>query len=101
MSGVAAERQSFIRAYTRILVSSWFDSSYLARLTSSPREILAQEGLEVPDAVEVRIQHAAIPIWETESSDAALNAQVDLWLAAREAGEFVLYLPEAPENRGK
>ena len=101
MSGVAAERQNFVRAYTRILVSSWSDGSYLARLLRSPREVLAREGLEVPDAVEVRIQHAAIPIWETESSDAALNAQVDLWLAAREAGEFVLYLPEVPESRGK
>ncbi len=96
MSRFEVERQNFIRAYTRILVSSWSDDSYMERLMGSPREVLSQEGLEVPDSVQVRVQRTTAPVLSQESSDAALDTQVNLWMNAEEIGELVLYVPDAP-----
>lgn len=96
MSRYEAERQNFIRAYTRLLVSSWSDESYMERMMNSPREVLAQEGLDVPDYVEICIQRTTAPVIDSGASDAALNTQVDLWLEAEEAGKLVLYVPDAP-----
>lgn len=96
MSRFEAERQNFIRAYTRLLVSSWSDSSYMERLMNSPREVLAQEGLEVSESVQIDIQRTSAPVLSEDSSDAALNTQVDLWLEAEEVGTLVLYIPDAP-----
>ena len=41
MGRFEVERQNFIRAYTRLLVSSWSDDLYLQRLFASPRDVLA------------------------------------------------------------
>ena len=46
MGRFETERQNFIRAYTRLLVSSWSDDLYLQRLLASPRDVLAEAGLE-------------------------------------------------------
>ncbi len=104
MSRFESERQNFIRAYTRLLVSSWSDESYMERLIVSPREILAQEGLEIPASIKIRIERTVTPVFDANSSDAALNTQVDLWMKAEEVGELVLYIPDAPvittENLG-
>lgn len=96
MSRFEVERQNFIRAYTRILVSSWSDNSYMERLMGSPREILSQEGLEVPDSIQVRVHRTTAPAPSQDSSDAALDTQVNLWMNAEEIGELVLYVPDAP-----
>ena len=87
MGRFEVERQNFIRAYTRLLVSSWSDDLYLQRLFASPRDVLAQEGLEVP---------AAAPVMGADAPEAALDTQVELWLKAEETGELVLYIPDAP-----
>lgn len=96
MGRFEVERQNFIHAYTRLLVSSWSDDHYLKRLLESPHEVLSEAGLEVPDSVAVRIERSSAPISPRESSEAALNTQVDLWWNAEERGELVLYVPDAP-----
>ncbi len=96
MGRFEVERQNFIRAYTRLLVSSWSDDLYLQRLFASPRDVLAQEGLEVPAAVTIRIERAAAPVMGADAPEAALDTQVELWLKAEETGELVLYIPDAP-----
>ena len=41
MGRFEVERQNFIRAYTRLLVSSWSDDLYLQRLFASPRDAVS------------------------------------------------------------
>lgn len=96
MSRFECERQGFIRAYTRILVSSWSDESYLNRLITNPRDVLSQEGLEIPDSVAVRVERTGALVLDGPSSEAALDQQVSRWLDAEEQGELLLYIPDAP-----
>lgn len=96
MGRFEVERQNFIHAYTRLLVSSWSDDLYLKRLLESPHDVLSEAGLEIPDSVAIRIERNSALISPQESSEAALNAQIDLWLNAEERGELVLYVPDAP-----
>lgn len=96
MGRFEAERQNFIRTYTRLLVSSWSDDLYLQRLIASPHDVLAQEGLEIPASVTIRIERAVVPLMEMDTPGAALDTQVQLWLKSSERGELVLYVPDAP-----
>jgi len=54
MGRFETERQNFIRAYTRLLVSSWSDDLYLQRLLASPREKHNQKH-DSPDLQDHRI----------------------------------------------
>ena len=96
MGRFETERQNFIRAYTRLLVSSWSDDLYLQRLLASPRDVLAEAGLEIPASVVIRVERQAAPVPVSSSSEEALNVQVNLWFMAEERGELVLYVPDAP-----
>ena len=95
MGRFETERQNFIRAYTRLLVSSWSDDLYLQRLLASPRDVLAEAGLEIPASVVIRVERQAAPVPVSSSSEEALNVQVNLWFMAEERGELVLYVPDA------
>jgi len=87
MGRFEVERQNFIRAYTRLLVSSWSDDLYLQRLFASPRDVLAQEGLEVPAAVTIRIERAAAPVMGADAPEAALRRWFNAAALVRSAAQ--------------
>jgi hypothetical protein len=53
LEGLAGERDKIILAM--VIAHAWRDASYRARLLAEPKDVLASEGLEFPEGVEVEV----------------------------------------------
>jgi hypothetical protein len=49
------EQQEWARGIGQVVANAWADPDYKARLKTDPSSVLREQGLEVPDDVEVRI----------------------------------------------
>ncbi|GLW49157.1 hypothetical protein Stsp02_48180 [Streptomyces sp. NBRC 14336] len=86
------QRAEFVNAYTRVLISSWSDESFAARLQSEPRTALAEAGLELPADAEIVIVTQA-PEGHEEGN---LDVQVGLWEQGLETGRYEFHVPATP-----
>ena len=43
------------KKYAKIVAKAWADDDYKKKLIASPKEILKQEGIELPDKIKIRI----------------------------------------------
>ena len=44
--------------YQKIIARAWADAEFAERLSSDPKGVLAEQGIEVPDEFEVKVTHA-------------------------------------------
>lgn len=93
-----AQRRKFIDAYSKMLLTSWGDDAYRARLEAAPAAALAEAGLEIPAGATVEIvRHSASLVGEDGKITGDIDAQVDLYEQGHETGNFVFHVPDTPE----
>jgi hypothetical protein len=85
----AEAKAEFLAGYTRVLTNSWSSTEYSDRLTATPKEVLAEAGLNVPSG-------ASIHVVRDVAGDASLDAQIAEWEQAEKSGKYVLYVPATP-----
>lgn len=85
-----AQRAEFVSGYTKILTNAWSDDDFRARLSSEPREALAENGLTVPADADVKIVSGV-------AGAPSLEDQVELWAKGETSGEYELYVPDEPQ----
>ena len=85
-----ADRSAFVRGYTKILTNAWSDEAFASRLTSSPKDVLAEYGLDVPASASVQVIRAT-------AGAGNLDEQVALWEKGASTGTYQLYVPEVPQ----
>jgi hypothetical protein len=49
------EQQAWARGLGQVVANAWTDPDYKARLKSDPNAVLGEQGLEIPDGVEIRV----------------------------------------------
>lgn len=49
------EQQAWARGMGQVVAKAWADAAYKERLKADPAAVLAEQGLDVPDDVEVRV----------------------------------------------
>lgn len=81
------DRGWFVAAYSKLVADVWSDPELERQLDTEPRALLAGYGLVLPDEVRLRI------VRDAEYAEPDLDAQVNAWLQATEAGEFALVVP--------
>ncbi|WP_164416087.1 hypothetical protein [Streptomyces salinarius] len=86
------QRAEFVNAYTRVLISSWSDEAFAAKLSSEPRTALAESGLELPADAEIVIVTEA-PEGHEEGN---LDVQVNLWEQGLATGRYEFHIPASP-----
>jgi hypothetical protein len=93
------DRNAFVDAYTKALVSSWSSEEYAARLDSDPRAALAEVGLHVPAGARVSIIRTIPeePAGAEAGQEEHLNRQIALWQAGVETGFYEVYIPDTPQ----
>ncbi len=100
------QRNTFVEAYTRALVTSWSSEEYAAKLESDPRAALAEVGLELPEGAKVVVvrnpngadqtrQGGDTP--ETQNEGGSLDLQVELYEKGLETSYFEFHMPETPQ----
>jgi hypothetical protein len=85
-----AQRADFVSGYTKILTNAWSDEAFRARLTSEPREALAENGLSVPASADVKIVTGV-------AGEPSLEDQVERWAKGETSGEYELFVPDQPQ----
>jgi hypothetical protein len=86
-------RAEFVNAYTRVLITAWSSEEFARKLETSPREALAESGLELPANAEVVLVRT-IPDGRHEGS---LDVQIDLYERGLDSGRFEFHIPETPQ----
>lgn len=90
-----AEKQEFVNAYTKVLVTSWSSEEYRDRLNTEPIEALAEAGLEVPEGASVAVV-TSIPEEADPSGKGHLDRQIAQWEAGEESQAYTIYVPDTP-----
>lgn len=88
-----SEREQFVRTWGSVLMQSWEDDDFKARLNSDPKAVLVEAGMDLQDDATVTL--------ETPPADAGpdLDRQIDLYAAGRDSGRYVFYVQESNELR--
>ncbi len=83
------EREEFVRAWGTILMRSWEDEDFKARLHSDPKAVMNENGLA--------IQEDAVVNLESPPADAGpdLDKQIDLYGEGQETGTYTFYVQES------
>ena len=89
----AQEQETFVTAYTKVLVAAWTDEEYAGRLDADPAEALAEHGLTVPPGSSVVVTRV-IP---EETSQGGVEVAVGKWEAGKVSGTYVLSVPATPQ----
>ena len=87
------KRAEFVNGYTRALITAWSSEEYASKLTSSPREALAEAGLSIPENAEIVIVRT-VPGGRHEGN---LEVQVELWETGLRTGRYEFHIPETPQ----
>lgn len=97
------QKNNFVDAYTKALVTSWSSEEFAAKLESDPRAAFAEVGLELPaDArIEVvrNIGNTETPEGDAEQgeSQGSLDLQLGLYEKGLETGYYEFHMPETPQ----
>jgi hypothetical protein len=87
------ERAEFVNAYTRVLITTWSDDAFAARLDANPAAALRECGLDVPADAAVEVVRAMAE-GEQESS---LDVQIEAWELGAQTRRYSLYVPGTPQ----
>jgi hypothetical protein len=98
MSMSEHEKNEFVDAYTKALVSSWSSDDYTSRLERNPRAALAEVGLSVPADARINVVRT-VPEEPASSTDqhGHLDRQIALWQVGIDTGYYEIYIPETPQ----
>jgi hypothetical protein len=91
------EMNDFINVYTKALVTSWSSEEYTQRLTDSPRNALAEVGLELPANARISIIKTIPEESDPTAARGHLDRQVALWQVGLDTGYYELYIPSTPQ----
>lgn len=97
MSLSEAQKNEFIDAYTKALLSSWSSDEYAARLESDPRAALAEVGLVLPEGSTIEITRGVADAEAPQSQEGRLDRQVALYEAGLTSGTFEFHIPATPQ----
>ena len=98
MAVTEAQKNEFIDAYTKALLTSWSNDDYAARLESDPRAALAEVGLVLPENATVTIGRGEPTSAQAEQSqEGRLDRQVALYEAGLQSGNFEFHIPATPQ----
>lgn len=93
-----AQKNEFIDAYTKVLLTSWSSDEYSQRLDSDPRAALAEAGLQLPEDAKVTItRSAAETTGDEETQRSRLDNQVALYEKGQQTGVYEFHLPATPQ----
>ena len=84
------DRSTFVRGYTKILTNAWSDDAFASRLEASPKDVLAEYGLDLPAG-------ASVSIVRSTAGEGNLDEQVALWEKGAASGSYTLYVPSIPQ----
>ncbi|WP_018157116.1 hypothetical protein [Demetria terragena] len=88
-------------AYTQVLLKSWSDDEFNARLDADPKGAAAEAGLAIPDNVSVTVvRHEAPSDSSDEAQDAIVDQQAALIDQGIAKGAVELHVPESPAIDG-
>lgn len=91
------ERRRFVDAYSNLLLTSWADEAFAARLRLDPVAAAQEAGMVIPAGVTVTtVRHTADQIGAGDAAAADLEAQVGLYEEGLRSGEIILHLPQTP-----
>ncbi|WP_018157115.1 hypothetical protein [Demetria terragena] len=91
-------KNQFVDAYTKVLLTSWSSDEYSQRLDSDPRAALAEAGLVLPADAKVTITRgSAEPATTEDAKQSRLDNQVALYETGLETGVFEFHLPSTPQ----
>lgn len=93
MSLSTQEREQFVRAWGTVLMQSWEDDDYKARLNADPKAVLTEAGLDIPDGATVTL--------EAPPAEAGpdLDRQIEMFAAGRDSGSYTFYIQESNQLR--
>lgn len=88
-----SEREQFVRTWGSVLMKSWEDDDFKARLHADPRAVLTEAGLDIQDGATV--------VLEAPPAEAGpdLDRQIDLYAAGRDSGSYLFYVQDTNELR--
>lgn len=89
MSLDTREREEFVRAWGTILMKSWEDDDFKARLQEDPKAVMNENGLEIQDDATVNLEKPP------EDAGPDLDRQIDLYAEGRETGNYTFYVQES------
>ena len=83
------EREEFVRAWGSVLMKSWEDDDFKARLHSDPKAVLKGAGLDIQDDATVTL--------EAPPADAGpdLDRQIELYAEGRSSGSYLFYVQDS------
>lgn len=83
------EREEFVRAWGGVLMRSWEDDDFKARLHADPKAVLTEAGLAIQDGATVTL--------EAPPADAGpdLDRQIELYAEGRESGSYLFYVQDS------
>ncbi len=87
------EREAFVNAYTRVLITAWSSEDYARKLSDAPAEALREAGVEIPANAQVVLVRT-VPDGSNEGN---LDVQTELWERGLETGLYELHVPETPQ----
>lgn len=100
------QKNNFIDAYTKALVTSWSSEEFADKLESNPRAAFAEVGLELPADATIEVlrnlgksatPEGAPQDQDTQSEGGSLDLQVGLYEKGLETGHFEFHMPETPQ----
>lgn len=83
------EREEFVRTWGGVLMRSWEDEDFKARLQADPKAVLTEAGLPIQDDATVTL--------EVPPADAGpdLDRQIELYAEGRESGSYLFYVQDS------
>ena len=83
------EREEFVRAWGGVLMRSWEDDDFKARLHADPKAVLMEAGLPMQDDATVTL--------EAPPADAGpdLDRQIELFAEGRDSGSYTFYIQDS------
>lgn len=82
------EREEFVRAWGSVLMKSWEDDDFKARLHADPKAVLQDAGMSIQDDATVTL--------ESPPADAGpdLDRQIEMYAEGQSSGSYVFYVQD-------
>jgi hypothetical protein len=85
------ERAEFVNAYTLVLITTWSDDAFAAKLGTDPVAALGECGINLPAGASVEVLREIDP-----DQEGNLDVQIEAWERGTETRRFSLYVPDTP-----
>lgn len=96
MAMTEVDKQDFVNAYTKVLVTSWSSEEYHDRLKEDPRAALAEMGLTVPEGASLEVITTVPEDAAEDGGNGHLDRQLAQWEEGASTGNYRIYVPDTP-----